>query len=439
MFTKTFLKANLWMVAVVALLVVVLFQFVDPAPPREITLASGSETGRYFELAERLKDELRREGVTLNVLETAGSEENLQLLTKEDSPVSIAFVQSGMEEIFDAGEVRLKGLGSLYYEPIWLIYRKSLELDLVSDLRNRKIAVGEKGSGTRAVAQFLLNENGLLFGAGQTELVETGGEEAAALLESGELDAGFFMVDAESDMILRLIGIEGFDFLDMRRHAAYRARFRSLSSVPITEGLLDLKENLPPEDRVVLAAVATLVVNDSFHPSLTPIVLEAMRRIVSEGGVLEQRDEFPSGEYVGYSLTKEADHYFEYGPPFLLRFMPFWAASLVDRLVILVIPMLVILIPLGKLAGPVYRWRIRSRIYRWYKFLRETDQKIVGGTIQKDLERERERLDKLEDELASVEVPLSYTDELYHLRQHVEYVSRRLKAIETGRHVSEED
>ncbi|MBD5780916.1 ABC transporter substrate-binding protein [Pelagicoccus sp. NFK12] len=436
--SKTFLKANLWVFAAVAVLVFVLFQFVDPAPPKRISIASGSETGRYYELAQRLKEELRQEGVELNIVKTAGSQENLELLTAADRPVSIAFVQSGMEEIFEAGEAQLHGLTSLYYEPIWLIYRKSLEVEFVSDLRNRRVAVGERGSGTKAVAEFLLNENGLLSGDGKAELVEVGGEAAASLLESGEIDAGFFMVSAESDMIRRLIGIEGFDFLSMRRHEAYRARYRSLSSVAITEGLLDLKENLPPEDRVVLAAVATLVVNDSFHPSLTPIVLEAMRRVVSEGGVLEQRDEFPSGENVGYPLTKEADHYFEYGPPFLLRFMPFWAASLVDRLVILVIPLLVILIPMAKLAGPVYRWRIRYRIYKWYKFLRETDQKIVGGTIQEDLDAERERLEKLEDELASVEVPLSYSDELYHLRQHVEYVSRRLNAIESARPKAEE-
>lgn len=430
-FSKTFLKANLVGVAVVGVLVLVLFQFVDPAPPRGFTIASGSEGGRYFSLAQRLKAELRQEGVELTVLSTAGSEENLKLLTTEDSGVSIAFAQSGMEEIFDAGERPLHGLSSLYYEPIWLVYRESLELKYVSDLRGRKVAVGVPGSGTKAVARFLLEQNGLLGEGGRTELVEVGGEEALKLLEKGDIDAGFFMVSAESETIRRLIGLEGFDFLDMRRHEAYRARFRSLTSVRITEGLLDLEANLPSEDRVVLAAVATLVVNDSFHPSLTPIVLEAMRRVLADGGVLEQRGEFPSRENVGYPLTKEADHYFEYGPPFLLRFMPFWAASLVDRLVILVIPLLVILIPLSKLAGPVYRWRIRSRIYRWYKFLRETDQKIVSGTIQENLDAERERLEKLESELASVEVPLSYSDELYHLRQHVEYVSRRLKSIES--------
>lgn len=436
---KTYLKDNLWLIAVVVVTVVVLVQFVDPAPPREITIASGNETGRYYELAQRLKVELRKEGVDLTILSTAGSEENLEMLTAPEGEVSIAFVQSGMEDIFDSGESTLLGLASLYYEPIWLIYRESEELQLVSDLGGLRVAVGEPGSGTRAVAEFLLKENGIRAGAGSTELVEVGGEDAYTLLEQGEIDAGFFMISADNESILRLVSNEQFDFLDMRRHAAYRARYRSLTSVSISEGLLDLEANFPPDDRMVLAALATLVVNDRFHPALTPIVMESMRRVLSSGGILEQRGEFPSKKGVGYSLTKEADHYFEYGPPFLLRYMPFWAASLVDRLVILIIPLLVILIPLAKLAGPVYRWRIRSRIYKWYKYLRETDQKIVEGTIRQDLDEERKRLDVLETELASVEVPLSYSDELYQLRQHVEYVSRRLKTIEEVRRSDAED
>nr|WP_246462752.1 TAXI family TRAP transporter solute-binding subunit [Pelagicoccus albus] len=426
---KSFLVANAWLVAFVAILVIVLVQFVDPAPPREITIASGSETGRYYELASLLKRELQKEGVTLNVLTTAGSEENLELLTSDDSEASIAFAQSGMSEVFESEEGALRGLASLYYEPIWLVYRKDLELEFVSDLRNLKVAVGKKGSGTQAVARFLLAENGLLSGAEHPELIELSDDETVEELAGGEIDAGFFMVSAESPTIQRLIEMEGFDFLDMRRHSAYRARYRSLSGVEISEGLLNLEANLPPEDRTVLAAVATMVVNDRFHPALTPLVLEAMRKILSKGGVLELPDEFPSDRYVDYDLTKEAGHYFEYGPPFLLRYMPFWAASLVDRLIILVIPLLFVIIPLSKIAGPIYRWRIRSRIYRWYKYLRETDQKIVLGTIQRDLDNERDRLGKLENELASVEVPLSYTDELYHLRQHVEYVSRRLESI----------
>ncbi len=423
---KAFLKANLWLALVALVLVVVLVQFIDPAPPKEITIATGGERGRYYELARRIETELGKEGVKLNILQTAGSAENLEMLTSPDSPVSIAFVQSGMEEVFDEGDAELRSLGSLFYEPIWLFFRNDAPLELLSDLAGRRVSIGIQGSGTRAVASFLMRENGLGEGA---EIVELQDEAAVAALRRGEIDAAFFMMSASSATIRSLASEPSIDFLDVRRFEAYKARYPFLSSVVVSEGLLDLQGNVPSESKTVLAAAATVVVNDRFHPSLTPLVLQALDSVLRPGGLLERRGEFPSAEYVGYPLTGEAQHYYKYGPPFLLRFMPFWAASLVDRLVMVIIPLMVLLIPLAKLAGPIYRWRVRYRIYRWYKFLRETDRKIVAGTIEENLEPEREKLAKLESELASVDVPLSYSEELYHLREHVEYVTRRLRAL----------
>jgi hypothetical protein len=131
-------------------------------------------------------------------------------------------------------------------------------------------------------------------------------------------------------------------------------------------------------------------------------------------------------------LTPEAEHYHRKGPPFLLRYLPFWAASLIDRMIILIIPFMALIIPLVKLAGPLYRWRIRSRIYRWYRFLREMDRKIRDGSIWQDTHTQIEKLEALEADIRSVEVPLSYADELYDLQLHVAHVLRRLRAIESS-------
>jgi hypothetical protein len=249
-------------------------------------------------------------------------------------------------------------------------------------------------------------------------------------LRSGFVDAAFFTVSPQSERIRSLVGLPGVDFLDIRRSAAYTARYPFLSSVAISEGLLNLELNIPDEDRTTLASVATLVVNDRFHPSFTPLILQLLSQQLQRGGVLEKPREFPSPANVGFPLTREADHFYNYGPPFLQRYLPFWAASLVDRLVIFVIPLLVIIVPLSKIAGPVYRWRIRSRIYTWYRYLLETDRRIVEAAIT-NRDQEMQALDKLADELAEVDVPLSYSDELYHLKQHVEYVKRRLKEADT--------
>lgn len=429
---KAFLRANVWLILAALLVAGALYQFVDPAPPREITIAAGSEGGRYHALAEILASELEKQRVAVHVISTAGSAENINLLMDPEGAVSIAFTQSGMEEIVDTGEVSLSSLGGLYYEPVWLFYRKEIGLESVTDLAGRRIALGERGSGTQAVGRYLLEENGLAPDAGAL-FVEAGGQDAVELLRNGEVDAAFFTLSPESETIRELIALPDVDFADIDRSEAYTARFPFLSSVQIFEGLLDLAHNIPGSDRTTLASTATLVVNERFHPALTPMVLEALSPAIESGGFLEEPGEFPSPHHVGYPLTKEADHYYEYGPPLLLRYLPFWAASLVDRLIIFVIPLLVILIPLSKVAGPLYRWRIRSRIYRWYRFLLEIDRGIVEGRLGGDVAEERRKLADMESELAAIDVPLSYADDLYQLKQHLEYVSRRLAALTTDR------
>lgn len=428
---KTFMRTNAWLAVAVVLIAAGLYQLVEPAPPREITMATGGPDGYYHALGKSLKDGLRREGVEVKLISTAGSSENMELLTEPDGAVSIAFVQSGMERVFDLGETTLSSLGSLYYEPIWLFYRREMALNSARDLKGLRVAVGARGSGTRAVVEYLMAENGLPEAGHEFVLVEAGGKQSVALLRSAEIDAAFFTVSPRSDTIQSLIDIPEVDFLDIRRSEAYTARYPFLSSVSISEGLLDLERNIPPEDRTTLASTATLVVNDRFHPALTPLVLEQLSRRLRDGGMLEQPGEFPSARNVGFGLTKEAEHYFKKGPSFLLRYMPFWAASLVDRLVIFIVPLLVIVIPLIKLAGPLYRWRVRSRIFTWYRHLQEIERKYSEGKVE-NLTQEIHRLDVLTKELASIDVPLSYADELYELKEHVEYVRGRLEMGDGG-------
>ena len=423
-----FLRANLWLAIVIVAVIFVLYQFVDPAPPKELTIATGQEGGRYYQLGEYLQRELKNEGITLKIVETAGSGENMEQLNSSESEVAIAFVQSGMKHMLEEGDTELRSLGSLYYEPIWLFYRQGFALNKLTDLRGSRVAIGEAGSGTQLISRYLFAENGLHDN--DLTLIELDSGATAGMLRKGEIDAAFFTVSPQSDMIQELISLPGVDFVDIKRSDAYTARYPFLSSVNIAEGLLSLERNIPDSSRRTLASTATLVVNERFHPSLTPLVLESLSKQLKIGGMLEQPNEFPSPNNADFELTKEADHFYEYGPPLLLRYLPFWAASLVDRLVIFVIPLLVVLIPLSKLAGPVYRWRIRSRIYRWYRYLLETDRQIAEGTLQ-DVEDVKQKVRGLADELASIEVPLSYADELYQLKQHVEYIDRRLAALST--------
>lgn len=427
----TFLRVNWWIPVLVAAGVLAVVPFIDPAPPRSIVLATGQAGGGYDEFARRLQANLAAKGFTLELRESGGSMENLSLLQDAASDIALALVQSGAEQLAVPGDsaLPLTALGSLFYEPLWIFHRSEVHFDTLSALRGRRLGIGAPGSGTQAVARVLLERAGVA-GDERTELLELGAREGAAALAAGEIDALFLVLAAQNETVAKLARLPDVDFMSVRRAAAYRAHFPFLSSVEVPEGLLDLEANVPAEARTVLAPVATLVANDRFNPVLTPLILEAAREVLAGGGLLERRGQFPSAQFVGFPLSPEADYYYRRGLPLLQRFLPFWVASMVDRLIILALPLLALALPLFRLAGPIYEWRVRARVYRWYRHLRSVERGLRDGTISGErAAAEVGRLRQIERDLFRVQVPLAYAQELYQLHLHLDWVIRRLEEL----------
>ena len=431
---KIMLLANLWIVPVLAALIGAVFYFVAPPPPMSARMATGAEGGNYRVFAEKLKQELAKEGFELTLVPSAGSRDNLERLLAEDSRVEIALVQSGLERQLSAADrARLESLGAVYQEPLWLFHHKDIRLERIADLLPLRLALGSIGSGTRAASAAILDANAIEPQHYPASWQDLGDNQAATALNAGELDAAFFVGPAENARIQQLAANPELRLANFRRAAAYEARLPFFKRVTIDEGLLNLALNSPPQTTVTLSPVATLVINRGFHPGLAPLILEASREVMKNGSLLDQPGAFPSAEPRTFALSGDAEHYYKNGPPLLQRYLPFRIASLADRYIILLIPLIVVLIPLLKAVGPLYRWRIRARIYRWYRYLREIDRQLDAGTLPNRLDAEIERLEQLEDELAKVEVPLSYSNELYELHVHLRYVIERLRTLQKRR------
>jgi uncharacterized protein len=424
-----FIRTNGWIVLVTVAAVTAAFLLLDPAPPREFTLATGRPDGAYHKFGLQLAEELAAQGLTMHVRSTQGSVENLRLLGDRESGVSIALVQSGIS----GEETELRALASLFHEPLWVFTKAGFPLGTLQDLRGRRVAVGTEGSGTLPVALRVLELNGLLTSPGpQVQVERIGGEEAAGALREGRVDAALFVGSPQGELIRGLLADSSLTFHGLRRELAYRAAMPNLTTLTIGEGQLDLAANRPPEDRVVLSSVVMLVVNEAFHPGLTPAILEAATRLLENGGALEQPGEFPAPRPSDFPLLAEATHFHRNGPPILMRYLPFWAATIAFRVVIFVVPLLALLIPLIRMAPPIYAWRTRSRIYRWYSHLREVDQRLASGAINETVDRDIAALHNLQDEILGVKVPLSYADELYDLHLHIEWVIQRLERVKKG-------
>lgn len=401
---------------------VLAYQFVDPAPPARIAIATGSADGAYHRFALRYREMLVRHGIALEVIETAGSVDNLERLRTGE--VQVAFVQGGVGT--PAAEGALLSLASVYFEPLWVFHRAALGLDTLADLAGRRSGVGPEGSGTRAVALALLAANGVREPAASFSPLT--GEAAAQALAAGALDAAFLVSGASSPALRTLLEAPGVQLMSFARAQAYTRRHRYLSAVTLPEGAMDLARNVPPRPVKLIAPTANLVARSDFHPALVDLLLAAADEVHRAGGVFEDYGQFPSPRFVEFPLSEQAARHFEAGPSFLRRVLPFWAATLLERLAVMLVPLLALLIPFLRVMPPVYRWRIRSRIYRWYRELLAVDPSVQGGGGAQHRQRALRELARIEEEVAKVHVPLSYADQLYALRVHIELVREKLHA-----------
>ena len=428
------LRANLWLVPVLAALVAALFYFVAPPPPMHATMSTGSVGGGYAQFAEKLRKELAKEGFELKLVNSKGSRENTERLLDHNSGVQLALLQSGQDlELDEHQRQQLINLGAVFQEPLWLFARKGLSIGTLGDLISLRTAVGADSGGIRMLVNPMLVANHI----DQQNLPETwqaySGKKALAAMLADELDAAFFLGPAESALVQAAASHSELQLVSFNQAAAYRARLPFITEVKVGQGLLNLATNQPQQDSTTVSAVAMLMANESFHPALTALILAAAQEVMRSGTLIDKPDTWPKNLPNNFNSLTEADYFHDKGLPLLQRYLPFRIASLADRYIILVIPLLVLLFPLFKIAGPVYRWRIRARIYRWYKYLRDVDKQLSNDTLPMHVDEEINRLTSLQDELAKVEVPLSYTNELYQLHLHVRYVLQRLERLKAQR------
>ncbi|UJJ31305.1 TAXI family TRAP transporter solute-binding subunit [Halopseudomonas maritima] len=429
-----FVRTNLWIVPLALLLVWLLFRFLDPAPPKVLVMTTGSESGSYHQFGLAMQQELAKQNLELQLRPSRGSLDNLQRLTDGSGEVQLGLIQSGTEQLLaPAQRSQLMGLAALYHEPLWLFQRQDVNITQLSDLQDKRVAVGSEGSGTWAVLKGLFEQR---QDGARLELLNNGlwrkmGSAAAAdALLAGELDAAFLVLPADNRLVTRLAANPEVSLVNLAQADAYAARLHFLEALELPRGLLNITASMPPQDTKLLSPVAMLVGNQDFHPALTAVVLEAARKVLREGNLLDKPGRFPAGEPMGLELSKEADYYHRQGMPFLQRYLPFQVASAIDRYVVLIIPFIAIMFPLLKTMGPLYRWRVRARVYRWYEHLRRIDKLIYSGKIKQQYAEQIQGLKALESELNHVDVPLSYAHELYSLHLHVRYMIYRLETLQ---------
>ncbi len=408
---REWIKIWLIIIAIAVSLFWITFRFIEPAPKKSLTIATGRVDGIYYKYALKYKELLEKEGVKVEIVSTAGSIETLGLLKSKKADVG--FVQGGTAD--EEAKKTLHSIASIYFEPMWLFTRDK-NISYIDDLIGKRVSIGEIGSGTKALLDRLLAVNSL--SDENSEIFYFGAKRSFEELKSGNLDAFFTVISPTSDIVKEIFKDPNLFVAKLKRVNAYTKRFHFLTSLTIYEGELDLKQNIPPNDITLLSTTASIVVREDLDDLLV--------RLVTVQAAKYHVDGFPSQKYLDIPIHIEAKKYLENGASWLEKIFPFWIASNIDRLKILIIPALTLLIPLLKGFFPLYNWRSRSKIYRWYKELDKVDESLHD--ISKD--EAKEFIKTLHDLKYKIQqetkVPLAYKREYYELYLHIEYLLKKL-------------
>lgn len=415
----------IWTAVTVAAFVLAIAAWIHfkPAPPSEIVLAvAPDECGsKYF--TRRYKAYLEAHGVQLRVVTTEGSARNVALLADPASDVDIAFVQGGTEP-----KPGLMSLGSLTHVPLWLFYRGD-EVDDPSGLAGRRVAVGPKGAASSALTTRLFELAGAAGAA--TQLLPMTRDEGVAAFEAGKVDAVAFAESPEARVVQRLAAKEGVRLLSFGRGEAFARTIAFVNRLQLARGVLDLRRDVPARDVTLLAQTTNLVARAELHPAVGYLLLAAAREIHGRGGLIDNPGEFPAPLRSGFDMSPQASRTYASGPPLIFAALPYWIAIWVDRLWLMVLPLLAVVLPVARVLPALYGWRMRAPLNRMYARLKAIELEAEAADDLTQLDALRERLQRLSRDVMTVRAPLSYAEHLYIFQEHIELLERRIEVRRT--------
>ncbi len=410
-----------WIASVLTVLVVVaaFFWFFYSAPPRTITITAGPEGSSFEIMAKQYGDQLRKKGITLRILTSGGSDENLARLEDKSSKVDIGFVQCGMTNGTEAG--KLVSLGTVVIQPLLIFYRGSEPVQILSQLSGKRLAIGSPGSGVRTLALELLETNGVT--SKSAAFVDLEPAEAAQALTNGTVDAIFLMGDTASPQTMKaVLHNSNVHLYDVTQADGYVRRLTYLTKLDLPRGAIDFGRDIPDHDVALVGPAVELLARPSLHPALSDLLLESAHTVNGKPGIFRHLNEYPANVEHDIPLSASAVRYYKSGKGFFYSFLPFWLASLISRVLVAFVPMLVILIPGLRLIPAMLRWRIRIRILHRYRTLLALEKEVRLNHATGPRDQWLARLDQIESGVNNMKVPASFADQFYGLRGHISFV-----------------
>jgi uncharacterized protein len=422
------LTFSAWSVIFFVILLIVMFlswmsyRFLQPFPPKTLIMATGMAGGSYASFGELYRQALAREGIRVVLRPTSGAVENLKLLKDRSQAVVAGFVQGTVGGIEKSS--KLTSLGGLAYTPLWIFYRGKSTCDDLKQLQGKRIVIGPEGSGVRKYSLELLKVVGVT--GPPSEFLDLTYAEANQALLKGRADAVMVFGSLDNGLIWELLNTKDIKLMSVSQAEAYTRRFPDLSHVVLPKGVVNPARRYPPSDVQLLSPTTNLIVREDLHPALVYLLLKASLEIFGGAGWVNKSGEFPTISRQDDPISEQAQRFYKSGGSWLYAYMPFWMATFAERLILILIPLGMIIVPLIGIAPWIYTWRNRSKYYPWYRELRKLEKEILESQPIKNIEEYEARLNHIEDAVSHIRTSIAFYDELFILKEHIQVVRMKL-------------
>lgn len=411
--------------SIILIVILISYYYVRPFPPTTLVMATGMERGSYFVFGEHYRQILARDGIQVKLRPSSGSVENFNLLKDRSQEVDAGFVQGTMGKIDETSG--LVSLGSLAYTPLWVFYTGTEILDDLSQLKGKRIVIGPQGSGIQQFASELLKFADV--SAPPAVLYEFQYSAATQALKKGRVDVVMVFGPTDHPVVVELLHTKGVKLMNLSQAEAYTRFFPDLYHVVLPKGVINPANRYPPFDVHLISPTTNLIVRKNLHPALIYLLLKASVEIHGGAGWVNRAGEFPSIRKQDDPISDQAQRFHKSGGSVLYEYLPFWMGTFVDRMILILVPLGVVLIPLIGVLPWIYTWRNRSKYYRVYHELRNIEKEITRHMQPEDVKRIQEKLDGIDEALSGIRVSVAFLDEVFTLKEHIHIVKKKLNRL----------
>jgi TRAP-type uncharacterized transport system substrate-binding protein len=393
-----------------------------PTPPSRVVMATAFKGASFEYYGRQYQEIFARSHVQLELRETAGAVENLKLLQDPNSGVQIAFVTGGLSDAKHAPGVL--SLGTVYDQPFWIFYSASLHLDQLAQLKGKRIAVGPTGSATRYMAEQVLGKGGV--NSETATLLSFAGSAAEQAIKDRRVDAVWIIGVPEATAVQSFLRNPDVRPMNFPMADAFTRVFPDLTRMTLPQGTVDIEQVIPSSDVQLIGTKAKVLIRSDLHPDIVQLLLRTMKEVHGGADLFHRSGEYPNGSDSEYNVAATAIEFYRSGPSFLQRHLPLWLSVHVQRAIAVLVTGIAVGLPLLHFVPQTYNWMTRRRLFYWYAELRALENSFGSAINQKHLVQMLAEVERIEDSLHKIHFPLTFADQVYTLRGHIDIVRQKI-------------